>query len=83
MVYYLFVIGDIHNVLIRLQQLQSPMLKYTGIKNHLLLPQSIIIDTEYLTDVGLNIRVRQDLQQINYNENYQVLSPLCRYIAFV
>lgn len=76
--YYLFINKDfcIQNVLETLQMaILEPGIKYTHIKEHVILPPYIVIESIY-KDQCLLTKVREELDNIGYDNSFKILKPL-------
>lgn len=84
MTYYLFIknVNDLESVFTKLRNLNQSIVKYREIKIHSFLPSCIHIKSELLNDLGLNYEIQKHLQQIDYNDKYQIYKCLCKELTF-
>lgn len=76
--YYLFIDEEfcIQNVFETLQTSLEPGIKYTCIKEHVILPPYIVIVSIY-KDQYLLTKIREELDDIGYDKSFEILKPLC------
>lgn len=76
--YYLFIDKEfcIRNVFETLQEdILEPGIVYTEIKEHLILPPFIVIESIY-KDGYLLEKLREELSDIGYDKTFEILKPL-------
>jgi len=82
--YYLFLDKEfcIHDVFENLQMALEPGIVYKQIKEHILLPPHIVIESIY-KDEYLKTKIDEELRDMGYDKSFKILKPLAKEVSDV
>ncbi len=82
--YYLFIDKEfcIRNVFENLQITLEPGIIYKYIKEHILLPPHIVLESIY-KDKYLKTKIDEELRDIGYDKSFKILKPLANEVTDV